>query len=152
VRIFVSVAESVFSDSMVAGSILANASSVGANTVNSPPLRVLTRFTCGFSLPDTAAVRVVSSGLLDAATVTGSCAIPATEPGPVGTFEAYDEQPGPTRLAAGSAGPAIGVLAIGAAAVVIDGDDGADRAESFEHADSASAASTAIPATAAAGR
>ena len=41
--------ESVFSFSMVAGSILANASSVGANTVNSPPLSVSTRLTFGLS-------------------------------------------------------------------------------------------------------
>src|SRR5439155_758533 len=58
--------------------------SVGANTVNSLPLRVSTRFTFGLSLPDTAEVSVVSSGLFDAATATGSCAIPVTDPGPVG--------------------------------------------------------------------
>lgn len=45
----VSVAESVFSDSMVAGSILAKAASTGANTVNWPPLSVSTKLTCGFS-------------------------------------------------------------------------------------------------------
>ena len=63
----VSVAESVLSDSMVAGSIFANASSIGAKTVNSSPLRVSTRLTSGLSWPETAAVRVVSSGLFDAA-------------------------------------------------------------------------------------
>ncbi len=74
--------ESVLSLSMVAGSILANASSVGANTVNSPPLSVSTRFTFGFSWPDSAEVSVVSIGLFDAATVTGASAMPLTEPGP----------------------------------------------------------------------
>ena len=38
--------------------------------------------------PETAAVNVVSNGLFDAATATGSCAIPVTEPGPVGTCAA----------------------------------------------------------------
>jgi len=84
----VSSAESVLSFSMVAGSILANASSVGAKTVNSPPLSVSTRFTFGLSCPEIAFVSVVSIGLLEAATATGSIAIPATEPGPVGTFSA----------------------------------------------------------------
>ena len=57
---------------MVAGSIFANASSTGAKTVNSSPFSVSTRSTSGFSWPETAAVSVVSSGLLDAATATGS--------------------------------------------------------------------------------
>ena len=84
----VSRSESVLSFSIVAGSILANASSVGAKTVNSLPLSVSTRLTFGFSLPDSADVSVVSTGLFDAATVTGSCDIPATEPGPLGTCSA----------------------------------------------------------------
>ena len=84
----VSVAESVLRDSMVAGSILANASSTGAKTVNSSPLRVSTRLTSGLSWPDTAATRVVSSGLFDAATATGSVDMPVTEPGPSGTAAA----------------------------------------------------------------
>ena len=67
--------------SIVAGSIFLNASSVGANTVNSPLLSVSTRLTSGFSWPDRAAVSVVSIGLLDAATATGSMAMPATEAG-----------------------------------------------------------------------
>ena len=49
VRIADSVAVSVFSASMVAGSIFANASSTGAKTVNSSPLSVSTRSTSGFS-------------------------------------------------------------------------------------------------------
>src|SRR4051812_27275847 len=69
---------SVLSFSRVAASILANASSVGAITVNSPPLRVSTRFTPGLSLPETAAVSVVSIGLFEAAVATGSLAMPAT--------------------------------------------------------------------------
>ena len=88
---------------MVAGAILANASSTGANTVNSPPLRVSTRFTSGLSLPDRADVRVVNIGLFEAATATGSCAMPMTEAGPVGFFAAYPAHPGPTSPAAGSA-------------------------------------------------
>src|SRR6478609_4534002 len=99
----VSRSESVLSFSIVAGSILANASSVGANTVNSPLFKVSIRLTFGLSLPDSAWVSVLSIGLLEAATVTGSCAIPATEPGPSGTCLAYAAQPEPTRLAAGSA-------------------------------------------------
>ena len=55
---------------MVAASILANASSVGANTVNSPPLSVSTRLTFGLSLPDSAEFSVVSTGLLAVAAVT----------------------------------------------------------------------------------
>jgi hypothetical protein len=46
---------------------------------------------------------VVNMGLFDAATATGSCDMPATEPGPLGTFCAYAAQPFPTRSAAGSA-------------------------------------------------
>src|SRR6476469_7188691 len=84
---------------MVAGGILPKASSVGANTVNSPPLRVLTRLTLGLSWPDSAAVSVVSSGLFDAATVTGSAAIPMTEPGPTGTWRTWSPHPGPTGSA-----------------------------------------------------
>src|SRR3954470_14246395 len=95
----VSRSESVFNFSIVAGSSLANASSVGAKTVNSPPLRVSTRLTLGFSCPETALVKVVSIGLFDAATATGSIAIPATEPGPVGTFCAYAVHAGPTSSA-----------------------------------------------------
>jgi hypothetical protein len=45
----VSRSESVLSFSIVAGSSLANASSVGAKTVNSPLLRVSTRLTFGLS-------------------------------------------------------------------------------------------------------
>ncbi|BBX94561.1 hypothetical protein MBOE_62100 [Mycolicibacterium boenickei] len=102
-----------------------------------------TRFTFGFSLPETAAVSVVSSGLCDAATVTGSWAIPMTDPGPDGTFSAYDAQPGPTRSDAGSA-------AIGAAgAMVISGVAGADCAVSVEQAGSANSAVADIAATAA---
>ena len=66
----------------------ANAESTGANTVNSPPLRVSTRFTLGLNLPDTVAVRVFRIGLLLAATATGSAAMPATEPLPSGTCSA----------------------------------------------------------------
>ena len=54
-------------------------------------------------MPDSAEVKVVSIGLFDAAVATGSCAMPATEPGPVGFWAAYSEQPGPIRSAAGSA-------------------------------------------------
>ena len=50
-------------------------------------------------LPEIALVSVVSIGLLDAATATGSIAIPATEPGPVGTFSAYAVHDGPTSSA-----------------------------------------------------
>src|ERR1700738_252315 len=92
---------------MVAASTLAKASSVGANTVRPGLLfNVSTRFTFGLSLPDSADVSVVSTGLLDAATATGSWAMPATEPGPLGTFSAYPAQPEPTRFAAGSAAAA----------------------------------------------
>lgn len=42
-------------------------------------------------------MRVFSIGLFDAATATGSCAIPSTEPAPVGTIAAYSAHPGPTR-------------------------------------------------------
>ena len=87
---------------MVAGSIFANASSTGANTVNSSPFRVSTRFTSGFSWPETAAVSVVSSGLFDAAVATGSVDMPSTEPAPSGTCSAYAAHPAPTRSAAGS--------------------------------------------------
>src|SRR5271168_345419 len=108
----VNVGASVFNESIVDAGIFANAASTGANTVNWPPLRVSTRFTPGFSLPDTAAVNVVSSGLFDAATATGSCAIPVTGPGPLGTCWAYAAHPEPTRLAAASA--------VALAAVLID--------------------------------
>ena len=70
---------------MVAASSLANASLVGANTVNCPPLRVSTRFTCGLSPPESAAASVVSTGLFAAAVATGTLASSPTEPGPVGT-------------------------------------------------------------------
>ena len=83
---FVRPVESVFNESIVAGGSLANASSTGANSVNWPPLSVSTKLTFGFNFPETAAVSVVSSGLFDAATATGSCAIAAIEPGPVGTY------------------------------------------------------------------
>ena len=73
---------------MVAGSILANASSTGAKTVNSSPFSVSTRLTSGFSWPETAAVSVVSIGLFEAATATGSVDMPTTEPGPSGTASA----------------------------------------------------------------
>src|SRR5262249_13832924 len=116
--------------------------------VNSPPLSVSTRLTFGFSLPDTAAVSVVNNGLFDAATVTGSCAMPVTEPGPVGTLLAYVEQPGPTRSAAGSVDPTMGGLVIGAAAAVVDGVDGAELAMSLEHADRPNTATAASPAIA----
>src|ERR1700712_334898 len=101
---------STLSLSMVAASSFANASSVGAITVNSPPLRVSTRFTPGLSLPDTAAVSVVSIGLFDAAVAPGSLAMPATEPGPSGTCLAYAAQLLPTRPEAGSAAPVMGAL------------------------------------------
>lgn len=65
-------------------SIFLKASSTGAKTVNSLLLRVSTKFTLGLSLPETAAVSVVSSGLLLAATATGSADIPRTDPGPLG--------------------------------------------------------------------
>src|SRR5258705_12724413 len=94
--------ESVFSLSMVAGSIFANAASVGANTVNSLPLRVSTRLTFGLSLPDTAEESVVSSGLVDAATATGSCAMPVTDPVPAGVHAALFAQPAATMTAAGA--------------------------------------------------
>ncbi len=68
---------------MLAGS-LSNAALVGANTVYWPLLRVSTRLTFGFSLPESAAVKVDSIGLLDAAVATGSPAIPATDAGPLG--------------------------------------------------------------------
>ena len=143
----VSRSESVLSVSMVAGSILANASSVGANTVNSLPFRVSTRFTLGLSWPDSAWVSVVSIGLLDAATVTGSCAMPVTEPGPVGTCSAYAAQPVPTRFAAGSAI----ALVVGAAAEVevisatVELVVAASDAESFEHAAAPNTATAAQP-------
>src|ERR1700709_102764 len=95
---------STLSLSRVAESSLANASSVGAITVNWPPFSGSTSFTLGLSLPDTAAVSVVSSGLFEAAVATGSCAMPVTEPGPLGTFSACPLQPVPTRLAGGKAG------------------------------------------------
>lgn len=72
----------------LAGS-LAKASSVGAKTVNWPPLSVSTKLTCWFSFPDTAAVNVVNIGLCAAAVATGSCAIPSTDPAPEGTCWAY---------------------------------------------------------------
>src|SRR5664279_264554 len=73
---------------MVAASTLAKAESTGAKTVKSPLLRVLTRFTPGLTWPETALVRVVSSGLFEAAVATGSFAIPPTEPDPLGTWAA----------------------------------------------------------------
>src|SRR6185312_12570627 len=82
--------------------IAAKASSTGAKTVNSSLLSVSTRSTLGFSLPETALVSVLSIGLFEAATATGSCAMPLTEPAPSGTILAYASQPGPTRFAAGS--------------------------------------------------
>ena len=63
----------------------ANASSTGAKTVNSSPFSVSTRLTFGLSWPETAATRVLSSGLLLAAVATGSSAMPETEPAPSGT-------------------------------------------------------------------
>ena len=84
----VSSSGSVCSACMVASSICANASSTGAKTVYSPLLRVSTRSTSGLTPPESAAVRVVSSGLLEAAVATGSMAMPSTEPGPVGLASA----------------------------------------------------------------
>ena len=69
---------------MLAGT-LANAVSTGAKTVKSPLFSVLTRLTFGFTLPETAATRVLSSGLLLAAVATGSAAMPPTDPAPDGT-------------------------------------------------------------------
>src|SRR3954464_8042571 len=109
---------SVLSFSNVAASILANASSVGAITVNSPPLSVSTRFTPGLSLPETAAVSVVSTGLFDAAVATGSIAMPDTDPAPDGPRAAYPAQPVPTRSAARSA------FAMGAGDVIAMLDEG----------------------------
>src|ERR1700677_1026676 len=109
---------SVFSLSMVAAGSLSNAAFVGANTVYWPLLRVSTRFTFGFSLPDNAEVRVVSIGLFDAAVATGSWAIPATDPGPLGCCAAEAEQPDPTRSAAGSAVADVVAVIAGAAMLV----------------------------------
>src|ERR1700756_1333654 len=109
--------ESVLSWSIVAAGSLSNAAFVGAKTVYWPLLRVSTRFTFGFSLPDSAAVRVLSIGLFDAAVATGSCAIPATDPGLVGFCAAYCEHPGPIRSAAGSAMVDVAAGMVGAAMV-----------------------------------
>ena len=84
----VSRSASVCSDCIVASSICAKASSIGANTVYSPLFRVSTRSTSGFTPPETAEVSVVSNGLLEAAVATGSIAIASTEPGPSGLASA----------------------------------------------------------------
>src|SRR5271165_4249463 len=94
----------VLSSSIVLAGSLSNAALVGANTVYWPLLRVSTRLTPGFSLPDSAAVNVDSNGLLDAAVATGSWDIPATDAGPVGCSAAYSAHPDPIRS---DAGPAI---------------------------------------------
>src|SRR5699024_6157211 len=99
----VSSSASVPSWSMVASSTCSKASSIGAKTVYSPLLSVSTRSTSGFTSPETACTSVVSSGLLEAAVATGSCAMPSTEPGPSGLASAYSEQPAPTIIPAGSA-------------------------------------------------
>ena len=85
----VSSAESVLSFSMVAGSIFANASSVGANTVNSPLLSVSTRLTFGLSWPESACGQRGQHRVVRRRDRRpGSCAMPATEPGPSGTCSA----------------------------------------------------------------
>src|SRR6202453_376092 len=84
VRMLFNLSVFVLRSSSVAAGNLANASLVGANTVYWPLLRVSTRLTFGFNLPDSAEVKVDSSGLLDAAVATGSCAIPDTDAGSVG--------------------------------------------------------------------
>src|SRR6478752_10477482 len=140
--------ESVLSFSRVAASILANAASVGANTV-SPGLlfRVSTRFTFGLSLPDSAEVSVLSIGLLDAATATGSCAMPATDPGPLGTCSAYAAHPVPTRLAPGLA-IGLGATEVVAAIAVVLVVAASGDAGSLEHA-AAPKIATAVRAAAA---
>src|ERR1700687_3083613 len=139
----VSRSDSVLSFSIVAGSIFAKASSVGAKTVNWPLLSVSIRFTLGLSLPDSADVSVFSIGLLDAATVTGSWAMPATEPGPLGTCSAYVAQPAPTRLAAGSALAVVGAAEGDMELLVATEELVADELLSFEHPDTPSTASAA---------
>jgi hypothetical protein len=130
---------------------LANASSVGAKTVNSPPLSVSTRFTFGFSCPDSAWVSVLSIGLLEAATVTGSAAMPVTEPGPDGTCSAYAAQLVPTRLAAGSAAALDGAddVALSAADdAALVADDALLDDSSLEHAAAPNTANALRPAAA----
>src|SRR6476619_5746716 len=95
VRILVSVALSLRTALRSLDGILANASSVGANTVSaSAEFRVSTR-----PALVTAATRVFSSGLALAAEATGAVAIPLNEPLPeAGTAE----QPGPKVCAPAS--------------------------------------------------
>src|SRR3954452_4785377 len=92
-RILVSVALSASTPSRVFLSILANASSVGANTViASAEFRVSPR-----PATPTAETRVFSSGLLLAAVATGSVAMPLNEPLP---SDGISLQPGPKVSAA----------------------------------------------------
>src|SRR5215212_6193993 len=126
VRTLVSRPASVFSVATVLASTLPKAESTGAKTVNSPPFSVSTRLTFGFSLPETAATRFFSSGLLDAATATGSFAMPSTEPAPLGTALAYSAQPGPT-------GPDIAAVLVLALADELSDIDGA-AADVFDEA------------------
>ena len=84
----VSVALSVLRLSIVAGSILANAESIGAKTVNSPPLRVSDQVDVRVELAGDCRGQGGEQRLLDAAVATGSWAIPLTDPAPLGTAAA----------------------------------------------------------------
>ncbi|GAA2560426.1 hypothetical protein GCM10010409_40300 [Mycolicibacterium diernhoferi] len=84
--------------------------------------------------------------------MTGSAAMPSTEPGPVGTCSAYAAQPLPTSAPAGAA---IVVEGSGAIEEVIDSvmEDTEELASLLsvddpEHADNPSAATAATPANA----
>ena len=91
----------------------------------------------------------MSNGLFDAATATGSCAIPVTEPGPDGTCWAYAAHPVPMRSAAALVGAgAAAVLVSAAAADVADVSD-APVLLPPEHAAAPKIATAARPATAA---
>src|SRR5688500_1776669 len=71
--------------------IAANASLLGANTVNGPsPLNVSTSPAVW-----TADARVVKYGLFDAAIATGSSAIPSNDPSPSGGIDAQNGPCGP---------------------------------------------------------
>ena len=94
----------------------------------------------------------MSIGLFEAATVTGSAAMPVTEPGPDGTCSAYAAHPVPMRAAAGAAGAPV---IAGAAEVVVStaAEDVAEVSDdsvvlSLEQAATPKIATAARPATA----
>src|SRR5262245_57676700 len=104
--------------------ILANAVSIGANTVNGPPvLRVSTR-----PAAPTADTSVVSSGLLLAAVPTGSSAMPSTLPSPSLGTAAQAAPVGPAAAIGSDAAGSVPIGSLGGAEAAATPAEASDRA------------------------